>query len=70
MSHPVTSRVLEIENALADVLRNGDFKVTTEDGERFLVPDFPPDFNDLLAFHGEPHINLSRVARELERLLS
>lgn len=70
MSHPVTSRILQIEDALAEVLRNGDFKVVTKDGDRILAPDLHPDFNDLLAFHGEPSINLSHVARDLERLLS
>ncbi|CAB4327355.1 hypothetical protein BCH_02754 [Brucella sp. 191011898] len=30
MSHAVTSRIIEIENALVEVLRNGDFRVISE----------------------------------------
>ncbi|SBW15976.1 hypothetical protein BR10RB9215_C20644 [Brucella sp. 10RB9215] len=30
MSHAVTSLIIEIENALAEVLRNGDFRVISE----------------------------------------
>ncbi|MBR7651433.1 hypothetical protein KCX83_03750 [Brucella oryzae] len=70
MSHPVTSRILEIESALAEVLRNGDFRVISEDGERILIPDLHEDFTGLVLLHGMPRLNLARAARDLERLLS
>ena len=67
---PVTSRVIEIENALAAALKcGGSFEVVTHDGERFLQPilvgHVMPD-----AISSIPLLSLDLVARELERLLS
>lgn len=66
----VAQRIHEIENALAEVLCNGDFRVISEDGERILTPDLHEDFAGLVLFHGMPRLNLTRAARDLERLLS
>lgn len=66
MSHPVTSRILKIEDALAEVLKSGDFDIVhNSDGERCLRPIlWGQDKLDV------PLLNLGRVARDLERLLS
>ena len=66
MSHPVTSRILEIEDALAQVLKSGDFDIVhNSEGERCLRPILWGQ--DQLVI---PLLNLGRVARDLERLLS
>jgi len=67
----ITSRVHEIENALADYFRmSGNWQITTNEGEHFLEPliygleGYGIDIRDV------PTISLWSLARELERKLS
>jgi hypothetical protein len=65
----VTRRVAEIEEALANALRRGDFEVVTIDGERYLRPILRGHVMED-AIWSYPLLSLDAVARDLERLLS
>lgn len=69
--HPIETRIVEIEEALAHALNRGDFEVVTDEGHRYLEP--------VLGEHviggnqcvlSIPRLDLSKVARDIERYLS
>lgn len=69
MTTSVTRRVAEIEEALANALRRGDFEVVVIDAERFLRPILRGHVMED-AIWSYPLLPLDAVARDLERLLS
>ncbi len=65
----ISARILIIEDALARALNRGDFNVTSEHGERYLVPVLLGHVMED-AVISRPMLSLNAVAREMERLLS